>query len=82
MIPPKIHELCRSDKSVTNELTKNPSEAPGKAAKRLFGHDLLEDVAGERMKESTNEEKALQHAFECGNWGPTRPSDLFLQVSQ
>jgi hypothetical protein len=80
MIPPKIYELCRSDKSVTNEVAKNPSEAPANAVKRLFGHDLLEDVAGERMKESKDEANALQHAFECGNWGPTRPSDLFLQV--
>ena len=80
MIPPKIYELCRSDKSVTSEVAKNPSEAPAKAAKRLFGHDFLEDVAGERMKESKDDANALQQAFECGNWGPTRPSDLFLQV--
>ena len=80
MIPPKIYELCRSDKSVTSEIAKNPSEVPANAAKRLFGHDILEDVAGERMKESKDETNALQHAFECGNWGPTRPSDLFLQV--
>ena len=81
MIPAKIYELCRSDKSVTNEIAKNPSAAPADAAKRLFGHDLLEDVAGERMKDSKDEANALQRAFECGNWVPTRPSDLFLHVS-
>ena len=82
MIPPKVVELCRNGKSVSDELAKNPSEAPGKAAKRIFGVHLEEEITGERLKEPTEASDDLGQAFQCGKWGETRPSDLFLRVCQ
>lgn len=85
MIPPRVVEFCQSGKSVTSELQKNPSEPASEAGTRLFGVDIEEDVIGEREqkhhKYNENEDTAaLQQAFECGNFGDTRPSDLFLKV--
>lgn len=86
MIPPKVVELCKSGKSVTSELEKNPAEAPSEAGTRLFGVDIEEDVIGEREQkhhkyDDHEDAAALQQAFECGNFGSTRPSDLFLKAS-
>lgn len=82
MIPPKVAQLCRSGKSVSEELAKNPSEAPSKAAKRLFGVHLEEELTGERLKDPKEAPDDLEQAFECGKWGETRPSELFLRVRQ
>lgn len=86
MIPKRVVELCQSGKSVTGELEKNPAEAPSEAGQRLFGVDIEEDVTGEREqkhhKYDENEDAStLQQALECGNFGETRPSDLFLKAS-
>lgn len=80
MIPPKVYELCRNGKSVSGELAQNPSEAPSKAAKRLFGVHLEEEVVGERLHKPKEGANDLEQALECGKWGETRPSDLFLNV--
>jgi len=51
MMPTEVYELCRSDKSVTDEMVKNPTESPRKAATHLFDHDLKEDIEGGRLKD-------------------------------
>jgi len=86
MIPPKVVQLCQSGKSVTSELEKNATEAASEAGKRLFGVDIEEDVIGEREQkhhkfDENEDSAALQQAFDCGNFGGTRPSDLFLKAS-
>ena len=81
MIPKKIYDLCRNGKSVSAELAKNPSEPPYKAAQRIFGVKIEEDIVGERLKRPDPEtDDALKQAFDCGNWGSSQPSKLFLQV--
>jgi hypothetical protein len=84
MISEKVYKLCTSSESVSALLAKDPALAPGDAWRKLYGGHS----AGE--KESTATAKAhrddvspedLQRAFECGNWGPTKPSELFLRVS-
>jgi hypothetical protein len=82
MIPPNVYHWCRNGKSVVDQVAANPSEAPSQAAKRLFGVNIEQDLTGEHLKdpETGQTKDDLQHAFECGNWGPSRPSDLFLQV--
>jgi hypothetical protein len=85
MIPPKIFELCTSGQSVTSELEQNPSEAPVHASKKLFGVDIQEDVLGEKeskfvKKHEDDDANALEQAYECGNFGQTRPSELFLKA--
>lgn len=84
MISDKVYELCTGTESVSSLLAKDPSLAPQDAWKMLF----KEDPVGE--KESVSTAKAnrdeitpedLERARDCGKWGPTEPSDLFLRVS-
>lgn len=83
MISDKVYALCTSSESVSDLLAKDPTLAPEDAWKKLFG----DNWAGE--KESVSTAKAnrdeitsedLKRARECGKWGPTEPSDLFLRV--
>jgi len=84
MISDKVYKLCTSKESVSALLAKDPTLAPGEAWKKLYGGY----AAGEHESKSTAREhrdeitlEDLQRAFECGNWGPTKPSELFLRVS-
>lgn len=81
-IPPRVYDLCHSNKNVTSELEDHPDESPGRIAHRLFHHDeaVKEDIAGP-IKDVADKDNALERAYECGIWGPSRPSDLFLKVS-
>ena len=82
MIPPNVYELCRNGKSVSGELAQNPNEAASAARQRLFGGHLKNEVLKERTHAPDQEkaENALQQALDCGNWGESKPSELFLQV--
>ncbi|RAL61094.1 hypothetical protein DID88_010435 [Monilinia fructigena] len=83
MISDKVYKLCTSKETVSSLLAKDPTIAPGDAWKQLYGGH----AAGE--KESKNEARRhrdtptpedLQRALECGNWGSTQPSELFLKM--
>lgn len=83
MISDKVYKLCTSKESVSALLAADPSLAPGDAWKKLYGHH----AAGEKESKATAKERRdqatpedLQRALECGNWGPTKPSELFLRV--
>ncbi|KAJ9363959.1 hypothetical protein DTO280E4_2181 [Paecilomyces variotii] len=80
-IPPRVYDLCHSNKNVTSELEDHPDESPGRIAHRLFHHDeaVKEDIAGP-IKDVADKDNALERAYECGIWGPSRPSDLFLKI--
>ena len=84
MISDKAYKLCTSQESVSALLANDPNMAPADAWKKLYGGHL----AGEKESKSVAKEhrdtitpEDLQRAYECGHWGPTRPSDLFLRVS-
>lgn len=83
MISDKVYKLCTGQETVSSLLAKDPTMAPGDAWKQLYGGH----AAGE--KESKNEARRhrdtitpedLQRALECGNWGSSQPSELFLKV--
>lgn len=83
MISDKVYKLCKSKESVSALLAKDPTMAPGEAWKKLFGGHS----AGEKESKSTAiahhhkiTPEDLKRALECGNWGPTQPSELFLRV--
>lgn len=94
MVSQVVHQLCRSHTSVSSELAKNPTEPPGQVVKRLFPkaggppvswtdsvYNLVTSAPGsqsERNKPATPD--GLKRALECGKWGETNPSDLFLKV--
>lgn len=84
MISDKVYKLCTSNESVSALLAQDPTMAPADAWKKLYGGH----AAGEKESKGTaiahrdtHTPEDLQRAFECGNWGPTRPSELFLRVS-
>jgi hypothetical protein len=83
MISEKVHTLCNGTESVSSMLAAEPTMAPGDAWKALYGkHEAGKDVSTSTAKAHRDEitSEDLQRAFECGNWGPTRPSELFLRV--
>ncbi|RMD40136.1 hypothetical protein DV735_g4993, partial [Chaetothyriales sp. CBS 134920] len=93
MIPPSVVSLCQGGLSVSQELAKDPSKTPSQIGKELFHTDSERDVSteegarhahhGRRADEgqqSPNPKPDLQTAAQCGNWGSSQPSDLFLSI--
>lgn len=83
MISDKVYKLCTSKESISSLLAADPTLSPGDAWKKLYGGH----AAGPKDSKRTSTERRdqatpadLQRAFECGNWGPTKPSELFLRV--
>ncbi|KAE8149782.1 hypothetical protein BDV25DRAFT_155747 [Aspergillus avenaceus] len=78
MLPDKVYELCHSDKTVSSELARDPSQSPYK----VF-HALYSEHHSDKDSPATNgasKEDSLHRTLRCGNWGPTRPSNLFLNI--
>ena len=76
-----VHKLCTTPESVSSLLAKNPKLSPGEAAKQLYhpeGIRISEPGLPKSRVPASAEE--LQRAYECGNWGPTKPSELFLRI--
>ena len=80
MVSQKVFDLCCGEKTVSSELAQNPKEAPGDIAKRLYGDDRKSFLSSDHFKEHNISEEDLERAYQCGKWGPTRPSKLFLKV--
>jgi hypothetical protein len=84
MISDKVYKLCTSKESVSALLAADPNLSPEDAWKKLYGSHAADGkdnraTATDRRDQATPAD--LQRAFECGNWGPTKPSELFLRVS-
>jgi hypothetical protein len=83
MISDNVYKLCTSKESVSSLLAAEPTLAPGEAWKKLYGGH----ATGEKESKATAKAQRdqitpddLKRALECGNWGPTQPSELFLRV--
>lgn len=84
MISDKVHKLCASTRSLSAVLAQDPTLAPGEAWKKLYGgHATGEKESANTARKHGDEIRPedLQRALECGKWGPTKPSELFLRVS-
>ncbi|KAF2093202.1 phospholipase D/nuclease [Rhizodiscina lignyota] len=80
-ISDKLYDLCRGDSSVLGELSKDPSLTPEKAIHALFGHNKPKLLDQQPPKERTPaSEEDLERAYQCGRFGDTRPSELFLRI--
>lgn len=82
MIPDRVYKVCHDTDTISSEMAKDPTQAPGDVWKRLYEEydkDSHSDKEVESHKSEITEED-LKRAYECGNWGPTRPSELFLRV--
>ncbi|KAL2008576.1 hypothetical protein VTN00DRAFT_6770 [Thermoascus crustaceus] len=80
MLAQEVYEICRSDKSVSSELAKDPQQPPRKIIHRLYLDKKAEDIPSNAVAEVGEKQNDLRKAYECGNWGPSRPSDLFLRI--
>ena len=80
MLSQKVYDLCHAKDTVSSELARDPSLAPGAVIKKLYGHDAAGHDEHKQFKEPQASAEDLQKASECGKWGSTRPSDLFLKV--
>ena len=78
-ISDKVHRLCTAQESVTLEYAKDPSYEPGHYADKLYGGEsILADHQLAKKKEPLTGED-LERARQCGSWGDSKPSKLFLQ---
>ena len=81
MIPEKVQKLCQSGLTLSDELAKDPSQEPSHLCKKLYRSDADHDIFDDKLPHAkTLGEADLQQAALCGNWGSSRPSELFLQV--
>ena len=81
-ISERLHQLCNSTESVSFLLARTPEMSPGDAWKKLYGHGASEKSDRPSSKEAdTPARTGVDRVAECGKWGPTKPSELFLTVS-
>ncbi|KAF5627066.1 IQ calmodulin-binding motif [Fusarium sp. NRRL 52700] len=81
MVSQHVYDLCQVKETVSSVLANDPSQTPGNAIKKLYGHHEHALHHKISAKESTEKsEDAIEAALKCGRWGPTTPSPLFLQA--
>ncbi|KAK0721602.1 hypothetical protein B0T26DRAFT_673406 [Lasiosphaeria miniovina] len=87
-ISDRVVKLCTSTETVSSLLAREPGLAPADAWERLYGQHALKAAARDDAEDEDAatpepgpvEADALQTAASCGKWGPTQPSELFLQI--
>ena len=83
MLSDAFFNLCQQHKStVSSALAGQPTATPTELWQRLFGHHKSVVPAGTELGEGSHalSQEELEQAFNCGQWGPTRPNDLFLRA--
>lgn len=79
----KTFTYCTAKDSVSALLAADPTLAPGDAWHKLYGHHVPKLSSSKSMKHCGKGEVSqenLEKAEQCGKWGPTQPSELFLRV--
>lgn len=76
-----VIQLCRDPRTVSATWAKDPSKAPGDIIKELYG-DLPRGAhrGSATTKDQAASTETQQQALQCGNWGSSTPSPLFLQA--
>lgn len=80
MVSQNVYQLCQSAETVSSVLAKNPTDAPGDIAKRLYGHLKRDLHHAPKTPRSTPTPQDVELARQSGRWGPTQPGTLFLQA--
>ncbi|KAL4723485.1 hypothetical protein ACLX1H_009120 [Fusarium chlamydosporum] len=87
MVSQHVYDLCQATETVSSALAKDPSQSPGDIIKKLYGHHEHglhhnKSVNNHTLPPSPPNEaiSAVETAFQCGHWGSTVPSQLFLQA--
>lgn len=82
MVPESVRRLCASDRTVTSELARDPTQHPLRIFHRLFRGQKCKKTNAPAQEESDHgAQDSLQRAYDCGRWGSAKPSTLFLKVS-
>ncbi|CAK5279448.1 unnamed protein product [Mycena citricolor] len=80
MISPQVLDLCKGTETVSSLVAKDPHLSPGDAWKKLYGSVKTVSTKQSIQKREKHTPEDLQRARECGKWGPTEPSELFLKL--
>ncbi|KAJ7771657.1 hypothetical protein B0H16DRAFT_191133 [Mycena metata] len=83
MISPKVYDLCTSTETVSSLVAQDPHLPPGDAYKKLYGGHTAgpkESIAKAKEHREVHTADDLKRARDCGKWGPTQPSELFLKL--
>ena len=81
MVSKKVVDLCQGTTTVSSELGRDPTLAPGKVAKKLYGEDVGGHDEHKKFVDLKPTAEDLKQAWSCGKWGDSHPSDFFLKVS-
>ncbi|KAF2162387.1 hypothetical protein M409DRAFT_69265 [Zasmidium cellare ATCC 36951] len=77
----KIEQLCTSTETISSVYAKLPNKAPGDIAQDLYGsHHLATITTHAPSSRGTTKPSALDWAQQCGQFGTTNPSPLFLHA--
>lgn len=79
-ISDKIFQFCTESKSVSSEYAKDTAKTPGHYAERLYGKELpaVTEHQPPHLRQPPTKED-IARARQCGSWGDSEPSELFLQ---
>jgi hypothetical protein len=77
MVPWQVYRLCQSNTTVTSEIARDNTQDPTKLFNKLFESNQFDQNAEDSVYKQKD---ALQMARECGKWGTSEPSTLFLQI--
>lgn len=83
-ISDKFYDLFTSNENVSSLLALDPTMNPGDAWHKLYGHHAGKPSGKHSVDHAGKHAPSLQElkrAADCGHWGPTQPSKLFLTVS-
>lgn len=82
MVSEKVLDFCQRKTTISSELARDPTLAPGHVVKKLYGTDVADHAELKHFKEPRASAEDLEKAYQCGKWGSTRPSELFMRVRQ
>lgn len=82
MVSRKVFDSCQEKPTISSELARDPTLAPGHVVKKLYGTDVGDHAELKHFEEPRASAEDLEKAYQCGKWGSTRPSELFLRVRQ
>lgn len=78
-ISDEIYQYCTGPSNVTSALAEDPSQEPADLVKKLYGTERLAITKRKAHLHQPATPEELQRARECGRWGNSHPSDLFLR---
>jgi hypothetical protein len=80
MVSEHVVKLCQETETVSSVLAKKPTEPPGDICKQLYGQYKQDFHAHLDNNPPPLSAEGLERVRQCGRWGPTQPSPLFLQA--